>query len=102
MWYNACYMMCERPGETNYAQCPPSPSPPPSPVVSSPPPPPACEPESYPYKTITKDNSADCRTYILFDVDAGRCLRCSARPVSLSVLLLACPALPTHSHVQLA
>ncbi|PNH06823.1 hypothetical protein TSOC_006766 [Tetrabaena socialis] len=57
MWYNPCYMVCEMgPSFAAYSACLP---------------PPPCDPRHYPYKNLTYYSSDDCRTYTLFDVDAG-------------------------------
>ncbi|KAG2454372.1 hypothetical protein HYH02_001395 [Chlamydomonas schloesseri] len=62
-------------GSTAYEFCP---SPPPvEDAAASPPPPPsranppACNPDTYPYVNLTYYNPRECRTYTLFDVNAG-------------------------------
>ena len=42
-----------------------------APPPASSPPPPSCNPDTYPYVNLTYYNPRECRTYTLFDVNAG-------------------------------
>ena len=70
LFASICFLAFSSPCSTAYEFCPSPPSG--AGAYTSPPPQqPSCNPDTYPYVNLTYYNPRECRTYTLFDVNAG-------------------------------